>query len=191
MPLIRSRFFDTREFEVGPGSEPDIAASPMSALPRKADIKRCCWDICFVPDSDQVHRSKNAPLGTIKLSALAVFKLMKSSNLVGCWDREVARLFSLEDRSGVPGGLSICIIQTDPWIANTPIPPVIHTVREPSQAGRDNSRARPLSSDGLAYFEAFKFRVLQIERSSCLITGTRMRRPEFFRFGPRLEGPLA
>src|ERR1700730_16633454 len=189
MPLIRSRFFDTREFEVGPGSEPDIAASPMSALPRKADIKRCCRDICFVPDSDQVHRSKNAPLGTIKLSALAVFKLMKSSNLVGCWDREVARLFSLEDTSGVPGGLSICIVQTDPWIANTSILPAIHTVREPSQAGRDNSRARPLSSDGLAYFEAFKFRMLQIEPSSCLITGTRMRRPEFFRFGPRLEGP--
>ena len=174
----------------------------MSALPRKADIKRCCWDICFVPIFWTKCIAAKMPLlitssaraaagGTIKLSALAVFKLMKSSNLVGCWDREVARLFSLEDTSGVPGGLSICIVQTDPWIANTPIPPVIHTVREPSQAGRDNSRARPLSSDGLAYFEAFKFRMLQIERSSCLITGTRMRGPEFFRFGPRLEGPLA
>ena len=51
--------------------------------------------------------------------------------------------------------------------------------------------ARCLSSDGLAYFEAFKFRMLQIERSSCLVTGTRMRGPEFFRFGPRLKGPLA
>src|SRR5262249_24076749 len=29
------------------------------------------------------------------------------------------------------------------------------------------------------------------ERSSCLVTGTRMRGPEFSRFGPRLEGPLA
>jgi hypothetical protein len=60
-----------------------------------------------------------------------------------------------------------------------------------NQAGRDNSRARRLSSDGLAYFEAFKFRMLQIEWPSCLVTGTRMRGPEFFRFGPRLEGPLA
>ena len=33
--------------------------------------------------------------------------------------------------------------------------------------------------------------MLQIERSSCLVTGARMRGPELFRFGPRLEGPLA
>src|SRR3974377_1425455 len=59
------------------------------------------------------------------------------------------------------------------------------------QAGRDNSRARRLSGDGLAYLKAFKFRMLQIERSSCLVTGARMRGPEFLRFGPRLEGPLA
>src|SRR5215469_18331397 len=60
-------------------------------------------------------------------------------------------------------------------------------------ACRDNrgSRGRRLSSDGLTYFEAFKFRMLQIERSSCLVTGTRVRGPEFFRFGPRFEGPLA
>ena len=62
-----------------------------------------------------------------------------------------------------------------------------------SAAERDNcgSRGRRLSSgDGLAYFEALKFRMLQIERPSCLITGTRVRGPKFFRLNPRLEGPL-
>ena len=33
--------------------------------------------------------------------------------------------------------------------------------------------------------------MLQIERPSCLVAGTRVRGPKFFRFGPRLEGPLA
>jgi hypothetical protein len=59
------------------------------------------------------------------------------------------------------------------------------------RAGRDTrSRGRRLSSDGLTYFEAFQFRMLQIERTCRLITGSRVRGSECFRFGPRLEGLL-
>src|SRR6516164_10198623 len=53
-----------------------------------------------------------------------------------------------------------------------------------------SSRGR-LSSDGLTYFEALKFRMLKVERTSCLVTGTRVRGPELLRFGPLLEGSLA
>src|SRR5689334_18522069 len=61
------------------------------------------------------------------------------------------------------------------------------------QAGRDNcgSRGRRLSSNGLTYFEALKFRMLKIERPSCLVSGTRVRGTKCFRFGPCLESPLA
>ena len=53
------------------------------------------------------------------------------------------------------------------------------------------SRDRSLVSYGLSHLEALEFRMLQIERSSRIITCTRMRSAELLRFGPRLKGGFA
>ena len=45
--------------------------------------------------------------GTLMPSALAVFRLMTSSNLVGCTHRQVRRLLALENPAGVDAGLAV------------------------------------------------------------------------------------
>jgi hypothetical protein len=68
----------------------------MSALPPKADIADSDWHVRFVPKADKVHCIKivcysitssavaSSVGGTVSPSALAVLRLITSSNLVGC-----------------------------------------------------------------------------------------------------------
>ncbi len=67
-----------------------------SALPLRADITQRSPHVCFVPNADKVRRRKipaysisssamlSKPEEMVSPSALAVFMLMASSNLVGC-----------------------------------------------------------------------------------------------------------
>jgi len=67
----------------------------MSALPPKADIRPRDQDVCFGPQPDELHCSKNVAYsitssaiasrfgGTARPSALAVLRLITSSNLLG------------------------------------------------------------------------------------------------------------
>ena len=62
----------------------------MSALPPKADIDGCNHDVRLVPKADMGAYSITSSArainvgGTITPSALAVFRLIRSSNLAGC-----------------------------------------------------------------------------------------------------------
>ena len=47
--------------------------------------------------------------GTSRPSALAVLRLITSSNLVGCMHRQVGRLLALEDATGIDAGLLVDI----------------------------------------------------------------------------------
>ena len=83
---------------------------------------RTSWEVREVPEAAVSNRSKGSTLirsprrraratcrGTSKPSALAVFRLRTSSNLVGLHDRQVGGLLALEDSPGIYARLAIGI----------------------------------------------------------------------------------
>ena len=88
-------------------------ARPMSALPPKADIAERDWHVRFVPNADSctaairysITSSARASRvdGMVNSSALAVLRLMISSNFVGaCTGRSGVRHYHCGTRSPVP-----------------------------------------------------------------------------------------
>ena len=89
--------FDAAERAPSTASKADIhPPSAMSALPPKADIGTHSWDVRFVPKADILRCGKerrysitssaraSSDCGTVSPSALAVLRLMASSNFAGC-----------------------------------------------------------------------------------------------------------
>ena len=96
--------------------ESDIPQKAMSALPPKADMCSATRHVRFVPIADIAatysitsSAAFSKPNGTVRPSALAVFRLMTKSNLVGLHNWKIGRLFTFEDSSGVIACLPIRI----------------------------------------------------------------------------------
>ena len=80
------------------------------------------------------RRGRAASAARSRPSALAVLRLMTSSNLVGCMHRQVGRLLALEDSAGIDADLATRVRSGALSIAHQP-------------AGGDPSRARHRSQE--------------------------------------------
>ena len=86
-------------------------ARPAARAPRAATRRRAAEQRDELAPLHSITSSARASSvgGTSRPSALAVLRLMTSSNLVGCMHRQVGRLLALEDAADIDAGLTIAV----------------------------------------------------------------------------------